>query len=170
MISCGRFVLLLGLLAAEEIATSSEHLADETVYVDPGLGPVFPRVVREAATRLESSPCRLLLEDFRNGSTDLPLAESLSAMGLSAAEFLRSIRFRSGQGDARCSDRRLAAYTSPGSRAVVVCPVTGLGFRARDGRSTVTIVLHEALHSLGLRENPPSSEEITAAVERRCGR
>jgi hypothetical protein len=31
------------------------------------------------------------------------------------------------------------------------------------------IVLHEALHSLGLEENPPSSEEITYRVMARCG-
>jgi hypothetical protein len=30
------------------------------------------------------------------------------------------------------------------------------------------LVIHEVLHTLGLEENPPSSEQITVAVEKRC--
>jgi hypothetical protein len=32
-----------------------------------------------------------------------------------------------------------------------------------------SIVIHEMLHTLGLGENPPSSQEITQQVKRRCG-
>jgi hypothetical protein len=32
------------------------------------------------------------------------------------------------------------------------------------------IVIHEALHTLGLPENPPTSEEITARVRERCSK
>jgi hypothetical protein len=32
------------------------------------------------------------------------------------------------------------------------------------------IIIHEALHTLGLREDPPSSREITRRVVKRCGR
>ena len=31
------------------------------------------------------------------------------------------------------------------------------------------VVIHEALHTLGLGENPPSSRDITARVRERCG-
>jgi hypothetical protein len=48
-----------------------------------------------------------------------------------------------------------------------VCPSLGRLAAAEPGRAEA-IVIHEVLHSLGLGENPPSSEDITAAVERRC--
>ena len=41
--------------------------------------------------------------------------------------------------------------------------------RSRRGL-TATFLIHETLHTLGLGENPPSSEEITLRVESRCGR
>ena len=42
--------------------------------------------------------------------------------------------------------------------------------RAKGGSgSLATVVIHEELHSLGLGENPPSSQEITRRVESRCG-
>jgi hypothetical protein len=31
------------------------------------------------------------------------------------------------------------------------------------------MIIHEILHSLGLGENPPSSDEITKQVAARCG-
>jgi hypothetical protein len=37
------------------------------------------------------------------------------------------------------------------------------------GSAGEIIIIHEVLHTLGLRENPPSSEEITRQVTRRCG-
>ena len=43
-----------------------------------------------------------------------------------------------------------------------------------EGRVTLSalaraVIIHEALHSLGLGENPPSSQAITARVLNRCG-
>jgi len=35
---------------------------------------------------------------------------------------------------------------------------------------TPAALIHEMLHTLGLRENPPSAAEITAQVELRYGR
>lgn len=32
------------------------------------------------------------------------------------------------------------------------------------------VIIHEMLHSLGLGENPPTSDEITKRVVQRCGR
>jgi hypothetical protein len=59
----------------------------------------------------------------------------------------------------------VVAFTQPGSLAVRVCPLV-----ARQDPDTVElIVLHEMLHSLGLQENPPTSQQITQQVRRRCG-
>jgi hypothetical protein len=140
-----------------------------SLAVDPRLGPVFPAVVAAAADRLSREPCSQLLQEFHERATGRPLAESLAATGLTPAEFVRSIRFRSGQGLSLCGQHGMLAYTSPGSRAVVVCPGSFMGYRAVEGTSAVVVVLHEALHSLGLGEDPPTSKEITAAVASRCG-
>jgi hypothetical protein len=48
-----------------------------------------------------------------------------------------------------------------------VCPSLGRLAAAEPGRAE-SIVSHEVLHTLGLAENPPTSDDITAAVERRC--
>jgi hypothetical protein len=40
----------------------------------------------------------------------------------------------------------------------------------RDPGLTAALIIHEELHSLGLGENPPSSQAITAQVIARCGR
>ena len=64
----------------------------------------------------------------------------------------------------------MLAVAHPGSRAVQVCP-EAIRFRYRkDPRYVEAILIHEALHTLGLGENPPSSFEITKRVMRRCER
>jgi hypothetical protein len=40
---------------------------------------------------------------------------------------------------------------------------------SRNSRHAEALVIHEMLHSLGLGENPPPSDEITARVRARCG-
>jgi hypothetical protein len=166
-------VPVAAVLAATIVLASPASGAHEgeavALAVDSRLGPVFPAVVARAADRLSQPPCSQLLQEFHELATGRPLAESLAATGLTPAEFVRSIRFRSGQGLSLCGQHGMLAYTSPGSRAVVVCPGSFMGYRALEGTSTVVVVLHEALHSLGLGEDPPTSKEITAAVRSRCG-
>jgi hypothetical protein len=51
---------------------------------------------------------------------------------------------------------------------VRACPA--LGWLANTERDRAeAVVIHEVLHTLGLDENPPSSDQITTRVERRCG-
>jgi hypothetical protein len=40
---------------------------------------------------------------------------------------------------------------------------------ARNASRAEIAVIHEALHTLGLGENPPDSREITRLVTERCG-
>lgn len=161
--------IVSGTAGAPRAARAAPDGEDVPLAVDAGLGPSFRSVVAEAADRLGREPCRLLLREFVSRATGRPLAESLDATGLAPAQYVRSIRFRSGRGLSPCGAPGMLAYTSPGSRAVVVCPGPLAGFRTGEGTSTVVVVLHEALHSLGLGEDPPSSREITAAVRGRCG-
>jgi hypothetical protein len=59
------------------------------------------------------------------------------------------------------------AFTHPGAQVIRVC---GRQFRDHDSESATIIVIHEFLHTLGLGENPPTSQEITARVAARCAR
>lgn len=64
----------------------------------------------------------------------------------------------------------MLAWTNPGSRAVQIC-WNQFGARQRfDSGYTASIIIHDALHTLGLGEGPPDNREITARVAARCGR
>ena len=60
------------------------------------------------------------------------------------------------------------AVTAPGSRVVYVCGRSFAEAQARSPKRAEMVVLHEALHTLGLGENPPDSGEITRRVGERC--
>ena len=51
---------------------------------------------------------------------------------------------------------------------VYVCGRAFKDLAERNPERAQAIVIHEALHTLGLGENPPSSAEITARVLARC--
>jgi hypothetical protein len=61
-----------------------------------------------------------------------------------------------------------AAFTSPGNGTIAICTRAFFEVLARDPVRMEAILIHEALHSLGLGENPPSSAEITRRVLERC--
>ncbi len=146
-----------GLGPAAQTRVRIRHSADAVAVHEAILG---------ARRRLESPECREIFSEFATAS-GLPLQSVLDASGWTGAEYLGLIGFYDGSGDRRCVHTRIAAFTAPGRRTVFVCP----GFRSewrRDQRYAEVVILHEALHSLGLGENPPSSREITARVERRC--
>jgi hypothetical protein len=69
----------------------------------------------------------------------------------------------------QCRAGTTLAFTQTGSRLIRVC---GPQFRDRFQQNRTTaeiVVIHEFLHSLGLGENPPTSEAITERVAARCG-
>ena len=51
---------------------------------------------------------------------------------------------------------------------VLVCGPSFFHERTRKPERTEIWLIHEKLHALGLRENPPSSEEITRVVSQLC--
>jgi hypothetical protein len=124
------------------------------------------RAIEAAARRLEHPRCRSVLSDFR-GSDGRTLTEVLTGEGLTAPAHLRRLFFYSAEDHRRCRSEALA-FTTPGSRVVYVCAA-----RFREGYSTnparlEAVILHEMLHTLGLGEDPPTSEEITAQVVAAC--
>lgn len=52
--------------------------------------------------------------------------------------------------------------------ATLVCGSRFVRQVGRNPRHAEATLLHEALHSLGLGENPPSPDYITERVEARC--
>lgn len=126
------------------------------------------RALSGAQRKLREPECRRLLTDFRDGE-GRPLADRLAWMGLEPDDYITLLFVRDGadSGDAGlCRGRGVAAATSPGSRFVFVC---GPSFRHQAARTRENTLIHEMLHTLGLGENPPGSDEISAQVARRCG-
>ncbi len=120
-----------------------------------------------ARQRLEQPACRGLFGEFSDAS-GRTLQENLDAIGATGDTYLALILFADGTGRPRCKARGVFAFTTPGSRVVYTC---GRQFAELADRSPVraqAIVIHEALHTLGLGEDPPSSAEITARVLARC--
>ena len=122
-----------------------------------------------AAQRLESGRCRGLLHEFVD-STGRSLQEALDLTGYTPGGYLRQILFYDGSHHPLCESGRVLAIAHAGSRAVQICPEAFRSRYRKDPRYVEAILIHEALHTLGLGENPPSSFEITTRVIRRCGR
>mgnify|MGYP003376178611 CR=1 FL=1 len=126
------------------------------------------RALRGAALRLEQPACRAVLGDFREAGGDEP-GERLRALGLTASEFLNVIVFARGARQGRCAEPGVLAVTSPGSRVVYACEGRFAELATHDPETAEATLIHEALHSLGVPEDPPTSREITRRVLARCG-
>lgn len=123
----------------------------------------------EAARKLTDGGCRQILADFSD-SSGRRLDERLAATGQELPAYLESVFYFDGRGSQPCADRQVLAWTTPGSRAVSICwDQFGAFQRGRTG-DAANLLIHEALHTLGLGEGPPDSREITARVQERCGR
>ncbi|HET9316152.1 MAG TPA: hypothetical protein VFQ51_11215, partial [Vicinamibacteria bacterium] len=108
--------------------------------------------------------------------TDFASAEgrSLDAvlrdLGRSPQAHLDALVFRDGSTRPRCASQSILAYTHVGGDTIYVCPSQFQRVAERNPAAADLVLIHEALHTLGLRENPPTSGEINARVALRCGR
>jgi hypothetical protein len=129
------------------------------------------RAIEGARQRLADSECQKVFADFedRHGNS---LLANLMATGKSADGYLDLIWFIDASNAAPCHrNGLLVAYTSPGLRVVYVCGSIFVHPILRpDPRHAELLIIHELLHSLGLGENPPTSDQITKQVARRCKR
>jgi hypothetical protein len=127
------------------------------------------RLLDDARARLSRPACQQVLDDFA-ASDGRSLRSRLEDVGCSPEAYLELMIFYDGSKQRRCLQKGNLAVTHVGGRVVYVCPEE---LRARARRNPAwaeAALIHEALHSLGLGENPPSSQEITAQVLRRCRR
>jgi hypothetical protein len=164
-------------LALVALLTTAGAVADSGPQPLPRpIAAVMERARAGAARRLQADECQKVFTDFTDAEGHR-LMENLEGRGLNAAEYLQTISFVDGSSTRSC---RLGAWVllvaRPGSGSVDVCPVDGRPFTSRltqlqlrNPAMAESIVIHEMLHTLGLGENPPTSEEITRQVQRRCG-
>ena len=139
--------------------------SDFRIRMGPSLSAqAVRRALYGARERLRDGECRKLFTDFADGA-GRPLQEGLDRFDFSPEQYLGYIGFYEGNGQDRCRRDAVLAFTQPGSLAVRVCPQV----TRHDLETVEMIVIHELLHSLGLRENPPTSLQITEQVRRRCG-
>jgi hypothetical protein len=119
-----------------------------------------------AMRRLREPDCQRLLEEFR-GADGNPLTAKLASFGVSADQYLAMIPFLDGTTRPLCKGGQSQLLTARGVARIAVCQP----FLQTVDRERVTAevyVIHEMLHTLGLGENPPSSQEITQRVKRQC--
>src|SRR5262249_21814666 len=149
------FLSLLAVLFFRPAAASAQERFDPSTprsFAAYGLS----LAVRDAASRLESSACREVFGDFRDQS-GRTMQDALDEFGRTPSEHLNLLIFFEGEGNERCAEGRTTALTQPGSRAIFICSRQFLKAQRKDPRMGAAIIIHEELHSLGLRENPPSS-------------
>jgi hypothetical protein len=124
--------------------------------------------VRGAAERLADPACARVLSAFRDAA-GRPLDQRLAEQDLDASAYARRVFFYDGSNDGPCRRPRVYAFTFPNSRVVRVCH--SLGWLAIDEPERAqAVVIHELLHTLGLQSDAPSSDQITALVEKHCSR
>jgi len=121
----------------------------------------------DAAQRLARDPCVRLLSELRDRS-GRTLAARLEEQGRTAVEHLSTLVVSDGDRRAFCQSSIVLAGVVPGRPAVTFCGRRFVRQQRLDPGYAAVIVIHEALHTLGLPENPPTSEEITARVRERC--
>lgn len=121
------------------------------------------------ARRLANARCQRVLSDFQD-QKGRPLQEKLAELGVTGASYLARIRFTEGWGTGECEGNDRLAFTIPGGKTVWVCGGKFEHAYAANSRWAEATLIHEALHTLGLGEGPPSSLAITGRVLERCGR
>jgi hypothetical protein len=119
-----------------------------------------------AMRRLRVPECQALLAQLRDGEGH-PLAARLAAFGVEADRYLAMVPFLDGTGRPLCGGGQSQLLTVRGVPRVVVCQPF-LKTVERERETAEVYVIHELLHTLGLGENPPSSQEITQLVKEQC--
>jgi hypothetical protein len=136
--------------------------------LNPMHAAALDRAVAGAARRLDRPACRRVFAEFRDAA-GAPLQDRLDSLGMGPADYLSLVVFADGSARRTCRRDDVLAVTAPGSRVVYVCGRVFNEAAARKASRAEIAVIHEALHTLGLGENPPDSLEITRRVAERCG-
>jgi hypothetical protein len=148
--------------------------------VQPGPDP-WPRVdiadvyTRDAAKRsltgayewLAKPACRSIFSEFEDGR-GLPLTDRLEELSVTPDGYLQLVVFLDGERKPACKRHGVLAFTEPGSRVVYLCGRDFERAARRNPSEARMTIIHELLHSLGLRENPPSPRSINYRIQQSC--
>jgi hypothetical protein len=126
------------------------------------------QALKGAVTRLADRDCHNVLADFTD-ETGRSLSTKLAATGRTAVEEFRLLRFVDDRRAPQCRGGARLAFTQTGSHFIRVCGQHFTDWFTRNRTTTEIILIHEFLHTLGLGENPPTSEAVTERVAARCG-
>ena len=121
-----------------------------------------------AAVRLEDRDCLRVLTDFQTTTGSTP-AGQLAVLGIDIQTYMTWVTFMDDSRHQLCEKGGLF-FTSPGSRVVRICAASFKRISHHSPGYLAALFIHEILHTLGLGESPPASEEITRRVMRRCGK
>jgi hypothetical protein len=166
-LTSGRVVLSLPIFTAL-LAQATATAEPLRVQVPHQAGSAVRRALLSARSRLADASCRRVLSDFDSAVESGSLGAVLERRGGTAEGHLDSLVFKDGSGREHCARPDILAFTSVGSAVVFVCPRAFVRVAERDPVLAEMVLIHEALHTLGLGENPPTSAAITARIEERC--
>jgi hypothetical protein len=149
------------------LAATARPASLEKALVLAGMeGRALDRARTRAAALLESEECRQVFSDFADAE-GRSLQEKLASLGQTPAEYLGTVHFVNGELQPLCRRSSVQMVTTGKSQYVYVCPQFRQ-YQDRHPELAPVLVIHEALHTLGLGENPPSSIEITGRIVERC--
>jgi len=149
-------------------AQASDGVPEFVGRVDPFVKAAVTRAFAIALERLGRERCLQVFSEF-NDAAGRSLTKNLEALNLTASSQLTSIRVADGAHEKACADPGVLAYTHPGASTIYVCGHRFASLTRMHPRLAAALILHEQLHSLGLGENPPESQQITGSVLRSCG-
>jgi hypothetical protein len=119
-----------------------------------------------AGERLGTEACRAIFEELPD-FTGRPAARRLAAGERSPSSHFARLQFVESR-DGLCAQGLVAAWSSPGNPRVRVCPRAFAAVAAQDRGEAAAILIHEALHTLGIGEDA-ANQPLTAYVRSRCG-
>ena len=152
-------------------AVLRERLASNVRLSNTFRAAAVRKAVLGAFDSLGNEKCRGIFSDYRDASGHT-LQEKLDALGETGQSYLSLVFFYEESELPGCRSSKgqdMSAATTPGSRAVFICRSNFSEGRRPKPFYPEAVIIHETLHSLGLGENPPTSDEITWRVFSRCG-
>ena len=168
----GVLVVLLGVTAVPARAGDSpldgEKIASHVRQFRSRDAFAVVQAIQGAHRRLADSRCQAIFSDFAKASGQR-LQEVLDEQGQTGQSHLRRLLFYDGAQTSSCRVPGVLAATQPESRAIFICSSWFREAFELNPRKVEAVIIHELLHSLGLGENPPRSQDITARVVARCG-
>jgi len=155
-------------IAGGAVLPTSGAAPDADIHMNnPFAAAAVRSAIGGAVRRLAREGCRDLLREFKDAEGHT-LQANLEARHRTAEAQLQALQFEDGVSRRLCDKNGIHAVTGPGSSVVYVCSDAFLTAYRRNSYLAESYMIHELLHTLGLGENPPSSQYITDRVVTAC--